>query len=426
MAFSLGLALYRLTAARGNGRRDLPGPRPAGRLAWLHSPSAESRLALVELARKLHDDSGVTVLLTALGPAPESAPIAPDDGLVTTLPPQDIPGDIRVFLDHWRPEIAVMAEGELRPLLLEELARRRIPCLLVEGLAPRLADRRRAWFPGVMSQALDRFAAILVRDAAAAQAFVKARAPSDRLRITGPMEEPSSALDCNESDRVALAGAMATRPVWLAIDVPAAEEPMVFAAHHEALKLAHRLILILAPDDPTRIPALAARLEADESWQIASRLADQEPAPEVEVFLVEAGTEAGLWYRLAPVVYIGGGLSQGGCRRDPMEAAALGSSMILGTREGRWGRAYARLTRARAARLVASPADLNLALSDLLSPDRAARQAHAAWTLASEGSEATADVVAMIAALMDGEPLPGALLLSAPASAPAPGDGTQN
>jgi len=35
-------------------------------------------------------------------------------------------------------------------------------------------------------------------------------------------------------------------------------------------------------------------------------------------------------------------------------------------------------------------ADLAQALGDLLSPDRAARQAQAAWTIASEGAEVTA------------------------------------
>lgn len=414
MAFSLGLALYRLTGKREARRIDAPQPRPAGRLVWLHSPSAESRPAMRELARHLDEEDGVPVLLTG----PDLADPAEASAALTAPPPSESLDDIRAFLDHWQPEVVVMAEGELRPLLLEELARRRIPRLLVDGIAPRLVAGRKGWFPGLMAHALGEFPAILVRDDTAARAFRRAGALGDRLHVTGPMEEASAALPCAEGDRVALAAALATRPVWLATDLPESEEALVIAAHREALKLAHRLVLILAPEDPARGATLAAQLERDEGWQIACRSLDQDPGPETEVFLVEGGADCGLWYRLAPVVYMGGGLSDRGCRRNPMEAAALGSAMILGPRDGPWGRAYGRLARGMAARMVASPGDMNLALSDLLSPDRAARQAQAAWAIASDGSEVTERVMDMVRALMDGAPLPG--LSPAASGGPAP------
>ena len=71
---------------------------------------------------------------------------------------------------------------------------------------------------------------------------------------------------------------------------------------------------------------------------------------------------------------------------------------------GAFGPAFARLGAARAARMVASGGDLAEALGDLLSPDRAARQAHAAWTIASEGAEVTDTVMSLIRAIMDGAP----------------------
>jgi 3-deoxy-D-manno-octulosonic-acid transferase len=407
MDLSVGLALYRLTAPRP-ARRGLPRPdRPArapGRMVWLHAPTDESRASLLELARRLIEEDGLPILLT-VGDAGAEPPALPAD-MQTDAPPDDTGEEVRAFLDHWRPDIVVMAEGELRPLLLEELVRRQIPRMLVDGIAPRLVAGRRGWFPGLTRRALSAFPLIRVRDDAAAAAFRKAGADPGRLRVSGPMEEASAALPCAERDRAALALALATRPVWLAADLPEGEEPMIIAAHREALKLAHRLLLILAPADPSRRAALAAALEAGEGWNVTCRMTDEEPDRESEVCLVEGGAELGLWYRLAPVTYLGGGMSEGGCRRDPMEAAALGSALILGPRAGAWGRAYGRLAQGRAARLIASAPDLNLALSDLLSPDRAARQAQAAWALASDGAEVTDEVIAALRAAMDGEEPP--------------------
>jgi 3-deoxy-D-manno-octulosonic-acid transferase len=114
------------------------------------------------------------------------------------------------------------------------------------------------------------------------------------------------------------------------------------------------------------------------------------------------------------VVYLGGGLSDRGCLRNPMEAAALGSALILGPKDGIWGRAYARLAAGNAMRMVASAGDLNLAVNDLLSPDRAARLAQAAWVIASDGSEVTALVLDTLRAMMDGVALPTLALTKAP------------
>jgi 3-deoxy-D-manno-octulosonic-acid transferase len=57
---------------------------------------------------------------------------------------------------------------------------------------------------------------------------------------------------------------------------------------------------------------------------------------------------------------------------------------------------FGRLGAARAARLVASANDMAEALGDLLSPDRAARLAQAAWGVASDGVDVTDRVLELI------------------------------
>jgi 3-deoxy-D-manno-octulosonic-acid transferase len=217
------------------------------------------------------------------------------------------------------------------------------------------------------------------------------------------MEEESAALPCLEAERDALAQQFATRPVWLAVALPEAEETAVMAAHRAALRLAHRLLLIVVPQDPARAEGLAQRMEAEEGWAVALRSADQEPDTETEVYIADNASEYGLWYRLAPIAFMGGSLAGNGCARDPLEAAALGSAILYGPRPGAYGTTFGRLGAARAARAVGSQADLAEALGDLLSPDRAARLAQAAWAVASDGAEVTDRVVALIRHVMDGQ-----------------------
>lgn len=396
MALSIGRRLYNLTARRAK-QAEMPRPaRPKGPLVWLHSPQSESVCGLAELALRLMVDDGVAVLLTCDAPPERAVP-----GAIHQSPPADQIADITSFLDHWRPDMLVMSEGEVRPALLHELADRKLPSLIADARTPYLLRGREGWYPGLLRQALNCVGRVLAVDEAAARAFRKAGAP--RVEVVGRMEEQSAALPCHEPERAALAHLMATRPVWLAAAIPEGEEAAVIAAHREALRLAHRLLLILVPADPVRAPTLAAQMEANEGWTVAQRGLEQEPDTETEVYIPDSALEFGLWYRLAPVTFLGGSLGGEGCIRNPMEPAALGSAILYGPRPGAFGAAFGRLGAARAARAVASQHDLAEALGDLLSPDRAARLAQAAWGVASDGAEVTERVLDIIRATLDGD-----------------------
>ena len=160
-----------------------------------------------------------------------------------------------------------------------------------------------------------------------------------------------------------------------------------------------------AVDDAATRAGTEPRLEPEaqpEPEPEPERDVEPEPDGETEVFLADGGGEYGLWYRLAPVTFLGGTLLGEGCSRDPLEAAALGSALITGPKAGAHGAAHQRLARARAVRSILTPADLADAAGDLLAPDRAARLAQAAWAASSDGAEATDQVLAAIRAVMDG------------------------
>lgn len=396
MAASLGLTLYNLGQRREPAEGALRPPRPAGRLVWLHAPDDGSVSPMQALARRLVEEDGVPVLLTA--PGDVSSP----PGVLVQPPPGDSPVEARAFLDHWQPEVALFADGQLRPAVMHEAAERRIPMLVVNGKAPAFLRERDGWYPGLMRSALARFRAIMAVDEAAARAFRKGGAALSSVAVTGRMEEDSIVLPGSESERAALARLLAARPVWFAAGVIEAEEAAVMQAHRMALQHSHRLLMILMPEDPTRAAPLARHLEA-EGWAVAQRGLEEEPEADIEVFVADNPAEYGLWYRLAPVTFLGGSLAGRGPTRNPMEAAALGSAILHGPRTGQSGPIFGRLGAARATRAVASANDLGDALGDLLAPDRAARLAQAAWSVASDGAEVTDLVLTRIRAIMDGE-----------------------
>ena len=388
MALSIGRTLYNMTARPQIGANLSRVPRPQGRLIWLHAPDAGFAPGLAQLAQRLMRELGAQVLFTC----PHDL-VALDPAVIQQRPPLDAAPDARTFLDHWRPDLILMAGGEVRPAVLLECADRKLPVVMIDARAPYLIKDRDGWYPGLLRSSLGVFQQVFTVDEVAAKAFRKAGLT--QVQTTGRMEEPSAALGYHEPERAVLAGLIATRPVWLAADVPKAEEAAVIAAHRSALRLAHRLLLILVPQDPARAAPLAEQMETTEGWMVAQRGLEQEPEPETEVYIPDSAVEYGLWYRLAPVTFMGGTMLGDGCARNPMEPAALGSAILYGPRPGVYGTMFGRLGAALAARAVGSPTDLGDALADLLSPDRAARLAQAAWAVASDGVDVTDRVIAL-------------------------------
>jgi 3-deoxy-D-manno-octulosonic-acid transferase len=325
----------------------------------------------------------------------------PPAGLLSDLPPADTPADARAFLDHWRPEAIVIAAGELRPALLHEAAERRLPVIYADGQGPRLLRDREGWYPGLVRSTLAQVGMIHARDEEAARAFRKAGAPAAAVAVSGRMETDAPLPPVNEAERAGYARILATRPIWLALGVTLAEEAAVLAAHRAALRYSHRLLMILEPADPLRRDALMAAA-ASEGWQVADRAQDDEPDVDCPVWLGRGRIEdEGLWLRLSPVTFLGGTIAGQGPTRDPRGAAALGSAILHGPQTGRAAGFLGRLAAAQGARRVARSADLPDALTDLLSPDRAARLAQAAWLVSTEGTEATAAVIATLRRMME-------------------------
>jgi len=398
-----GLALYLATRSLPSRRKanknhllELP-PRPDGDLAWFHAGPGSDAEALVEIARRItRRRPGTSVIVTTSDYSmPDlSPPLYVDEA------PEENPKSIKIFLDRWRPDAVVMAGDVATPSAMVEVQGRGTPLHLVEARVPDAFARRLRWAPRAGGSLFGGVSSILTATEAEAETFRRLRAPADRIEVRGHLEEGTAPLDCNRADHAALARLLAGRPVWLAANAGPAEVEAVMAAHLRAMRVAHRLVLILSPSRPEDGPALRDALDA-EGWAVALRSDGEEPDPEIQIFVADVPGEAGLWYRLAPIAFLGDSLVRGGKGGDPCEPAALGSAILTGPDTARHRRRYQRFLAAGAARTVGSAEALGEAVADLLAPDRAADMARRAWEITSAGAELTDQVIDLVTLSLD-------------------------
>ena len=377
-------------------------PRADGPLVWFHVGSELDALGVPDLINRLRDvrdDAAVLVTVARRGPDELLAARLPRDAAVQRAPGATVHA-VTTFLDDWKPDVCIWADQNLDAVLVSAADKAGIPLFLVDARMPERAGWR--WLPGQRRSLLKRFSFIIASDTQAAEGLKALGVPPDRIETMGALQVGSAPLTCSQAERDSLAEVLAARPVWLAAGMTENEVPMVIEAHRQATRRAHRLLLILQPENLDDGPALCERLEA-EGWVTGLRSRYDEPEPEVEIFVADLPDELGLWYRLSPIAAMGGSLAGDSPRavQNPFEAAALGSAVLFGPHLGPWAGSYERLRGAGAARAVTDRASLARAVEFLLAPDMVAAMATAAWELTTAGAEATDRIVGLIADALD-------------------------
>jgi len=162
-----------------------------------------------------------------------------------------------------------------------------------------------------------------------------------------------------------LSGLVAGRPVWLAASTHAGEEGVIVAVHRALAKRHPHLLTIIAPRHPHRGPEVAAIAEKA-GLRAGRRSAGIHPDRATDVYVADTVGEMGLFYRLSPIVVMGGSLvAHGG--QNPIEPAKLGAAILHGPHVHNFEDVYAAVDEARGALTVKDSTALARAVSELLS-----------------------------------------------------------
>ena len=363
--------------------------RPPGPLIWLHARSQATALDLLPLIERLRlerDDLNCLVTTDEYAPGNLLEGHLPCACIHQFLPYGDGPG-MDLFLAHWQPDICIWAEPEMLPPLRDGSATASFAAFWVNASLPDEKSHRLRWFGAASRKVLGRFSRVFATDGRSARNLKRLGVPEDHLEVLGPIFDSPPPLDCTESEWTELAGILATRPVWFAAGASSAEAEIIVNAHRAISRRAHRYLLILSPRDTAEAEDLARTLEQG-GWMVARRSAGQEPDAETQIFLADTEDENGLWFRLAPISFIGQTLAPdeaGPC--DPYQATGLGSVVLHGPKTGLFAERFARLQNAGAARLIRDEAALVQEMERLQAPDKVASMAQAAWEVSTSGAE---------------------------------------
>jgi len=403
LARALSRVSLRALSGRASGADGaLPtDQRPEGQLVWLHATSNDRMAALCDLGMRLKSQRGDVFVLATYDPqrvlSPPDAPPGCDQ--IIPLAPDD-PHFAQQFVRHWAPDFGLWTGGYLRPNLIIAAANNGTELALVDVDEEGFEKHRRGWFSDPVAEALTRFSPVMATNETAAGALQRIGLPAERIGVTARLQAGTYPPPCADEEVSQVALDLSGRPLWLATFVNADEFGPILNAHRHAVRLSHRLILVVMLQDHDRQSDLLDLLDGmtlrHSVWHLGDKIEDH-----VQVLVADDPEDLGLWYRISPLTFIGCSLVPGLGGHSPLGAAALGSAVIYGPNVKDHIADYTRLASAGAARLVRDGNALGAEVVRLSAPDQAAEMALAGWDTITEGARLTDHLIDLIQDRLD-------------------------
>ncbi|WP_375623783.1 lipid IV(A) 3-deoxy-D-manno-octulosonic acid transferase [Bartonella sp. TT119HLJHH] len=299
--------------------------RPQGSLVWLHAASVGETLALFPLVNYILSLK-INVLMTT-GTVTSSTLVKKHFGnrLIHQYAPLDLDFAVRRFISHWKPDLVLICESEIWPLRIKELAKMRIPQILVNA---HMSERSfKAWQKRrVLAKHIFKDIDLAIgqneRDVAYYHKLgVKSVTFSGNLKADVFLVE-------NQALLARYRNAIGNRPVWAAVSTHEGEEEIAFEVHKIVKNYLPDLLTIIVPRHPERSEDLIRKCD-NKGLSFIRRSRDAVPNMNTDILWGDTIGEMALFLRLSQVSFVGKSLCGNG-GHNPLELALLGSAILTG------------------------------------------------------------------------------------------------
>lgn len=322
--------------------------RPPGPLVWMHAASVGETNAVVPLIERIVENDINIVLTTGTVTSAKVAEARLGRRIIHQYVPLDLKPAVSKFLDHWKPDLAIIAESEIWPMTILELGARRVPQVLVNG---RLSDRSYASWKkrAFLAEALfENLAHVVAQSETDGERFASLGARP--VTVSGNLKIDTTPPPADDAALAELKRQIGVRRTWAAVSTHDGEE-VIAGEVHGLLKQGHPgLLTIIVPRHPERAEAIVKALNA-QGLKVARRGLEEVVQSDTDVLLGDTIGEMGLYLRLTEIAFVGRSLTaEGG--QNPVEPAMLNTAVLAGVNVQNFRDTYQRLIEGGGAKLV--------------------------------------------------------------------------
>src|SRR5947209_4268696 len=228
--------------------------RPPGPLIWAHGASVGEMLAVIPLVEGLRARNFNVLVTSGTVTSARLAERRLPDGAVHQFIPLDAPRYAARFLEHWQPNLALLAESDLWPNLIVSCADRGIPLILVNGRLSERSFTRWRYLPHTIDALLKRFDLCLTQSEPDAERYSELGAPHVSMTGNLKLDVPAPPVDAGKLS--AMRAVVSQRPMIARSEEHPGEEAVIIDAHRRLRQSFPGLLTIIAPRHPERGPGV--------------------------------------------------------------------------------------------------------------------------------------------------------------------------
>jgi 3-deoxy-D-manno-octulosonic-acid transferase len=229
-------------------------------------------------------------------------------------------------------------------------AARRLPMVLINGRMSHRSFPRWRRMSATIGTLLGCFEVCLAQSDMDAERF--SALGSRNVVTTGNLKLDVQAPPADNGRLERLMAVTRGRPVIVAASTHPGEEEILLEVHRELAGYFPSLLTVIVPRHPSRGKAVA-RMIAAAGLHVSLRSHEDLPTATTDIYVADTMGELGLFYRLAPIVFMGGSLVEHG-GQNPIEAIKLGAAIAHGPHVFNFSDVYDALDAAGGAQQAAS------------------------------------------------------------------------
>ena len=301
--------------------------RIKGKLLWFHGASVGEILSILPILEKLESDKRVKQILITSNTV-SSSRILLNFNLKKTIHqffPIDTKSHTKIFLEYWKPSVAIFVDSEIWPNTLNNINQLNIPSILLNARITKKTFRK--WIKvDTFAKKLFKQFNLCLSSSEQSKKYLKLLGATN-IKYIGNLK-----FSQNEIKKLSLSNNFKKRfkykKIWCAASTHASEEQICAVVHKKLKKKYNNLLTIIIPRHIDRTKKI---IEEIKKLNLKVQLHDTKKKikNDTDIYLVNSYGETKDFFKICNVVFLGGSIIEHG-GQNPLEAVRYGCRTLHG------------------------------------------------------------------------------------------------
>ena len=317
---------------------------------WFHGASVGEILSIIPIVEKFEKDNSIKKILITSSTTSSSYILSKYKFKKTIhqFYPYDLNIFTKLFINYWKPKIAIFVDSEVWPNMYKNLYKNKIPLMILNARITKKSFKRWKYFPN-FSKNIFKKVTIALPQNLETKKYLKLLGAKN-IKVVGNLKYFGSEIsNFNDSK---LKKKLIKKIIWCAASTHKKEELFVSKVHKELKKDIKNLLTVIIPRHIDRKEEIADEL-SNIGLNTEFHTSSKSLKKDTDIYIVDTYGDASKFYSLSKLTFVGGSLiSHGG--QNPLEPAREGNYILFGPHTDNFKEVYEMLENLKIAKKVKS------------------------------------------------------------------------